>query len=617
MASSSIYRRLNADDMEIRVLRVQGDTREARLDCQLETISLLREPIPPYEAISYRWGAGTDTDTILVNGLRVEVPASAVRVLRVFRPNEGVRTLWIDAICINQADLHERNEQVSIMHHIYGDCKVTLIWLGNTDEIVERAFRIIRAICRTSRRQRLSHDCAILPSGMLSSDLDNVVDLLRRPWFRRVWVLQEAVLAPKADCYIGERSLPWEDICYVGRWIPTILSQHFPSYEYDADDALNGFHMCILGEMIGDGEPVLMTNGGVGNVKQRVALAALLESTRGLQASDLRDKCYAVRGIPWVLPKKEDIFPDWASVDYNKEISRVCRDITRMAVMQTNRLYALESIDGRPLEHRLLEEDGFASWVPRWDTTSVALTTETFAAADFRSRVLECNNGTADFKLINEYGETAFLPLKGYVLDEVVRTGEILDAGPDTCTNEQAYYFMQNAVMLSLKASGNAHDDAWGWVINALDAVSVGAVTEWLPEKLDRERLSDFVTDISLDSSKKLRLAPDTDGKILEVFEDLLDVVRRFGAGRQLFLTRESRVGIGPMGTQAGDHIVAAFGGRYPFVLRPQSSPISAETTQRLQCRLVGICYVQDFMHGEAVEAFEMSGVQPTLFEVW
>jgi len=42
-------------------------------------------------------------------------------------------TLWIDAICINQGDPEEKNQQLNIMVDIYAEAEETLIWMGFND----------------------------------------------------------------------------------------------------------------------------------------------------------------------------------------------------------------------------------------------------------------------------------------------------------------------------------------------------------------------------------------------------------------------------------------------------------------------------------------------------
>lgn len=46
---------------------------------------------------------------------------------------KSARTIWVDAICINQSDVKERNHQVHIMQRIYTNAASVVVWLGPAD----------------------------------------------------------------------------------------------------------------------------------------------------------------------------------------------------------------------------------------------------------------------------------------------------------------------------------------------------------------------------------------------------------------------------------------------------------------------------------------------------
>ena len=221
-----MYRPLVSDRQEIRILHLQSDeyirncnrafrhTRgradrqavqctDTLLRGELEVVSLLTNPKPQYEALSYCWEEVSGIEKICVNGLMIKAPASAAKVLRRFRPQQGRRSLWIDAICINQDDMGERNQQVGLTGKIYHGTIRTLIWLGDPDETDDIAISDIKFLVndvypryvRTSNGIRLSEQAPSLASGGYQ-----MARFFGRPWFNRVWVLQEAVLAPIATC---------------------------------------------------------------------------------------------------------------------------------------------------------------------------------------------------------------------------------------------------------------------------------------------------------------------------------------------------------------------------------------------------------------------------------
>ena len=85
--------------------------------------------------------------SISLDGLPFQVTANleiALRHLRLSSPTSGLgtdsecltddlggaRVLWIDALCINQHDVEERNHQVQIMSKIFGSARrvLALAW---------------------------------------------------------------------------------------------------------------------------------------------------------------------------------------------------------------------------------------------------------------------------------------------------------------------------------------------------------------------------------------------------------------------------------------------------------------------------------------------------------
>jgi hypothetical protein len=102
--------------------------------CDIFTASLNHSPI--YEALSYTWGDPNLRSNISFNGSLVSVTANLAKALRDIRHIEVIqatRILWVDAICTNQDDLKERNEQVRMMGDIYRRAEQVLSWLGPFD----------------------------------------------------------------------------------------------------------------------------------------------------------------------------------------------------------------------------------------------------------------------------------------------------------------------------------------------------------------------------------------------------------------------------------------------------------------------------------------------------
>ena len=84
----------------------------------------------PYEALSYCWGNLTPNQNIIVNGEYEKVTQNLYHALKALRHQHTTRTLWVDAMCINQRDIDEKNEQVRQMSAIYSNAQQVCCWLG-------------------------------------------------------------------------------------------------------------------------------------------------------------------------------------------------------------------------------------------------------------------------------------------------------------------------------------------------------------------------------------------------------------------------------------------------------------------------------------------------------
>lgn len=93
---------------------------------------------PKYRALSYMWGDETVRIPIFLNGKRFTVAENLFRALGYLRLENFEGPFWIDAICINQDDIHEKNRQIRIMPHIYFRASAVLVWLGlyTSDQVV-------------------------------------------------------------------------------------------------------------------------------------------------------------------------------------------------------------------------------------------------------------------------------------------------------------------------------------------------------------------------------------------------------------------------------------------------------------------------------------------------
>lgn len=125
--------KLSLDKDEIRVVCLHPATNwDDQIECSLMTLSLSDPERPQYQALSYVWGDARMTLSIKVNGCHFEGTKNLVDALRALRLQGQERIIWIDAICINQQDTQERNQQVKKMADIYRNSSATVAWLGSS-----------------------------------------------------------------------------------------------------------------------------------------------------------------------------------------------------------------------------------------------------------------------------------------------------------------------------------------------------------------------------------------------------------------------------------------------------------------------------------------------------
>lgn len=145
-----IYRPLDVSIREIRVLDILQFTGKQIevLQCRLRHVSLDSEPKPVYETISYCWGDPNPCEVISLNGNDFSVPKNTFLALRRISSPSRVRTVWIDAVCINQNDIRERSQQVSMMGAIYTQTTTGLIYLGECDGESAKLFTSLEGLAK-------------------------------------------------------------------------------------------------------------------------------------------------------------------------------------------------------------------------------------------------------------------------------------------------------------------------------------------------------------------------------------------------------------------------------------------------------------------------------------
>ncbi|CAF3618224.1 unnamed protein product [Fusarium graminearum] len=167
----------------IRLLRLLPDQdKQSQIQCQLFEFALLNSHSTcPYEALSYVWGFDNKPCSITVNSGDLRIGSNLHAALSSLRHSTLERIIWIDALCINQDDMTEKGQQVQSMAKIYAKANCVIVWLG---EAADESDRALLEICG-----------AAVESPTNQEDPQKIFSLLSRPWFQRIWVLQEVAAA--------------------------------------------------------------------------------------------------------------------------------------------------------------------------------------------------------------------------------------------------------------------------------------------------------------------------------------------------------------------------------------------------------------------------------------
>ncbi|KAH8601549.1 heterokaryon incompatibility protein-domain-containing protein [Bisporella sp. PMI_857] len=648
-----IHRPLNPENLEFRILRLHSlnssihtvgssplSADKVPIFCELK--HAYRGEKPYYEALSYTWGDARQTAPIVVDGHEVQVTKNLHDALTHIREDSIDTFLWIDALCINQSDNAEKGDQVGQMRDIYSDAAKTILWLGpaddTSDEIIKQLETIGKSINENGIRDMMIQFARLPPSASEEYsrldknindsladyfdaaylDLPGTLEFLKgckaiseRPYWRRVWILQEYIVSKSVSILCGNQTIPYDHfhamLLYLALMTVNIaqkLHTHIVSIiaTQDVTELYNLF-MGITSNGL-DGQPTRISgmrlryhSRGSGNVfMSLIKLLANVHVGNASHATDDRDRVFALLGMASDFEMLR-IIPN-----YSKD-SR-CVDVYTTAA---RRMIENGDVDVLSFSQYHEEQNEFPSWVPDWRKDLLRPCGQLPWDTSFKASGSAPHESPPQVDLLGKDE----IRLSGYLLDTIERVAPnpwCPTSAPLNFKYPDLPIYLDNILELC-----KLSDDK---------LVSSSQISDPYPNPEDRKTASIRVpvADMEQYGIGFVRHAAESpsEGRYFDNVKSGYDGVREeissgksggatggaqtldvvgtynmlsFQTYRRPILLANGLVGLGPARSEAGDVIAIFKGAKFPYVLRRHSV--------EGRWRFMGEAYVHGIMYGE------------------
>ena len=550
-------------DRELRLLYLEPGSSTSRLSCSLRIVPLSKTPF--YEALSYTWGKPVFPASMKCSPSGQLCITENLSVALVhLRLKDRIRVLWVDAICINQQDIVERSQQVSLMRDIYEGAGHVIVWLGKDNGNAKMAFEKIQDDVTITDEVWKPGMFVVLRRNNQQEGEAALDNLLKRGWFQRIWVIQELVCAGKATIMCGDQSMEWES---------------FLSFTGRIYEARNYKRVAL-------NDPVYnLTQMRRENEQRRLgkqsSLLYLLSAFRSCEASDPRDKIFALVGIA----DQQTIAP--CTPDYSKDVSEIYRDLASHLII-TERNADILAFCVAPHQGQYVP---LPSWVPDWSRPQIniasprsmpgAYTASAGTSCKGRidsntlsldgvmlNRIVRLEGGQESYEIFKQSRNYAQRDLTAYVRTLVANVGE-------------NHRLERQQLLLFCKLY---HDDPLMMRPN----LNHEFYDTW-PRVLTSE-IEDFYTSIYVPYPQSHSIEHVKKGE--KDKEDLWNALLDAAIGRTFCLFDDRRVGWVPRSAKVGDRIAIFLGGTVPILLRPSGNDYN----------VLGEAYVDEMMDGQLFE---------------
>lgn len=333
------YKPLNSSNNEIRLVRL----RQAIDWLELIKCEILHAPMGEieYQALSYTWGDSSGTLEIFVDDKSFLCTPNLYSALLQLRSTSEDLVLWVDAICIDQRNLQERNHQVQIMRNIYMEAAKVVVWLGPSDSDSRETFKLLAGLSEHSHDRTWIERKIRDPESL--DQLYGICRLFSRDYWSRVWVVQEVFSAKAILVRCGSDSVEWQILLGVQIMLRDtydgLLSEIFRQHP-----AMRGYiswHGPLALRLVYGEQPTGPPD-----------LFEMLIKHASKQATDARDKIYAFIGISSER--------DALQIDYSSSVRQVYMNLVYSIAKSSKSLDVICALPRGTNKH------GLPSWVPDW-----------------------------------------------------------------------------------------------------------------------------------------------------------------------------------------------------------------------------------------------------------
>ncbi|KAF2097552.1 HET-domain-containing protein [Rhizodiscina lignyota] len=620
------YSALDDGTSQIRLLTLlPSSQRRATIHCTLVPAKL-KEGLK-YEALSYTWGEPRLVKSIELNGRLFRVTKSLHAALRHLRDARNPRVLWIDAVCINQKDDAEKSKQVARMADIYRTASRVLAWLGSStndsdlavltlqrleqvtkvlqkygkewnedrsqlfikrtlnelaDGDIQTAFQLMPNETPEQGQRRLSdrnHAYAYY-----SRKCKAVIALLSRPWWDRVWIIQEFILAQEVVFQCGD-SFFKRNTLDAAKFALDIWTDRFPLADRGRYSALKDalMHIGLLKSVKDQHESTSADEHDLwmGRLSNK-SLLYLISHLATRQCGDPRDHIFGV------LSLSEDELVKHNLPDYSMKPALVFIKFARTWIEHKKNLDILGLCPDRVFELSGQRGARF-SWVPCWD--SVPRSTIIKKAIEIGRRMYSAGPPSISDNPFDP-GKPAILSVQGFCFDKIGILGDCYphrERGEATNANIIRHWWK-----IAERVSPSLYEF---WLTIGAD-LYLGQVRNGPQERQNLQQRIDALFTLGDPWSA---LANDLMHASL-----LWECVGNKGLHFSISLC--GRMCMVPDAAEPGDLLCILFGAQTPFVLRPFKPGVY---------RLIGECYVHGVMDGEAMLLHKNGDFEKNTFHIY